>query len=418
MFRIAPLVVAAALALAAAPEVVSANTIPAFARKYGVSCALCHAPVPHLTAFGERFAANGFEMVPGEATHDTVATGDPLLRLPRTLPLAVRMDLYAGAFTREQPGQPAADLQTPWVIKLLSGGQVSHKISYYAYFLLTERGDVGGLEDAYVQFTDVGGTGISLIAGQFQVSDPMFKRELRLSYEDYQQFRVRVGEATPDLTYDRGLMAMMSPWDGADFSVQLVNGQGLNSANSNRRFDNNTPKNVGLRFSQTFDFVRVGGFGYAGSERSSGVSNRTLIYGPDASVELGTRGLLNAQFLRRLDDDPFFGSCSAGSPCPGGLTTPYSTTVDAAFAEALFWPEGPAGRFTLTGSYNWVYADRPVISLRLGEQDTSPGYLRRYSAVSGGVHYVLRRNVRLMGELGWDFERDQGRLIAGTVVAF
>ncbi|MDE3129269.1 MAG: hypothetical protein KGL38_14760, partial [Gemmatimonadota bacterium] len=157
---------------------------------------------------------------------------------------------------------------------------------------------------------------------------------------------------------------------------------------------------------------------YTGSERSAGVGNLTRIYGPDATVELGTKGLLNAQFLRRLDDDPFFGSCSASAPCPGGVTTPYSTTVDAAFAEALFWPDGPAGRYILSGSYNWVYADRPVIALGLGEQDTPPGYLRRYSAASGGLHYLLRRNVRLMGELGWDFERDQGRLILGTVLAF
>ena len=409
---------AAALALLALPQTAAANNIPAFARKYRVSCALCHAPVPHLTAFGEKFAANGFEMVPGEPPRDTIKTGDPLLQLQNTLPLAVRMDLYAGAFSNVKPGQVAADLQTPWVIKLLSGGQVGHGISYYAYFLLTERGEVAGLEDAFIQFSDLFNSGVDLLVGQFQLSDPIFKRELRLSYEDYQQFRVRVGEATPDLTYDRGVMALMSPWEGADLAVQLVNGQGLNAASANRQYDGNTAKNVGVRFSQKFDFVRVGGYGYAGSERSSGADNLTRVYGPDASVELGTKAVVNAQFLRRLDDDPFFGSCSAVAPCPGGRTEPFSTTVDAAFAEALFWPEGPGGRFTLVGTYNWVNADQPVISLRLGEQATPPGYATRYSAASGGLHYVLRRNVRLMSELGWDFERDQGRLIVGTVLAF
>lgn len=417
MPRVTRIAAVVAFALLAVPEFAAAK-IPAFARKYGVSCALCHAPVPHLTAFGEQFAANGFEMAPGEAPRDTINTGDPLLRLQNTLPLAIRMDMYAAAFSNTKAGQTAADFQTPWVIKLLSGGQVADKISYYAYFLLTERGEVAGLEDAYLQFTDVANTGVSLIVGQFQVSDPMFKRELRLSYEDYQQFRVRVGEATPDLTYDRGLMAMMSPWEGADFSVQLVNGQGLDAATSDRQFDHNTPKNVAVRFSQKWKFLRVGGFGYNGVERSAGVDNLTSIYGPDATIELGSYGKLNAQFLRRLDDDPFFSSCSVGSPCPVGITTPYSTTVDAAFAEATFWPQGPAGRLFFTSSYNWVNADRPVISLRLGEQSTAPGYLKRYDAVSGGVHYLLKRNIRLMGEVGWDFQRDQGRFIAGTVLAF
>ncbi|MCC7194286.1 MAG: hypothetical protein IT356_01890 [Gemmatimonadaceae bacterium] len=416
MLRTARLAVLAAIAIGV-PAVASAK-IPAFARKYSVSCALCHAPIPHLNTFGEKFAANGFQMAPGEAPRDTIDTGDPLLTLPRSLPLAIRMDYFAAAYTKGRSGGPQADFQTPWVIKLLSGGLLAHNISYYTYFLLTERGEVAGLEDAYLQFTDVGGTGINVIAGQFTVSDPLFKREIRLSYEDYQAYRVRVGEATPDLTYDRGVMASLSPWEGADFSVQVVNGQGLNTASSSRQFDRNTPKNVAVRLSQEFGPLRIGGFAYTGSESSDGASNATRIYGPDASLDLGTKARVNAQFLRRLDDDPFFGSCSASSPCPGGATSSFGTTVDAAFGEVLFWPQGQSGRFVLTGSYNWVSSDRPVISLRLGEQDTPARYLRRYNAVSGGLHYVLRRNIRLTSELGWDFEQNRGRLIGGTVLAF
>ena len=408
----------ALLTLLAVPASASAGNIPAFARKYGVTCALCHAPVPRLTAFGEKFAANGFEMVPGEPPRDTINTGDPQLRLQNTVPLAVRMDMYAAAYSNTKPQQGAADLQTPWVIKLLSGGQVADHISYYAYFLLTERGDVAGLEDAYIQFTDVGHTGLSFIVGQFQVSDPIFKRELRLSYEDYQQYRVRVGEASPDLTYDRGVMAMYSPWEGADWSVSVVNGHGLNTADVNRQFDANTPKNVVGRISQKFGPVRIGGLGYSGIERSAGFDNSLAVYGPDATVELGSIAVLNGQFLRRLDSNPFYGSCSTAAPCPGDVTTPYSTTVDAAFAEATIFPNGPTSRLYFTGSYNWVYSSRPVISLRLGEQASGPGYLSKYNVMSAGVHYWFLRNVRLMGELGYDFQLDQGRLIAGTVLAF
>jgi hypothetical protein len=42
-----------------------AEAIPAFARKYGVSCQMCHDPVPRLNAAGEAFAANGFQFAPG-----------------------------------------------------------------------------------------------------------------------------------------------------------------------------------------------------------------------------------------------------------------------------------------------------------------------------------------------------------------
>lgn len=392
--------------------------IPAFARKYGLSCVVCHAPAPRLTAAGEEFAGNGFEFQVGEEPRDTIATGDPLLRLLRTIPLAVRIDVYAQLLSNKQGAQASSDLQTPWVIKLLSGGQIADKVSYYTYFLLTERGEVAGLEDAYVQFTDLGGSGISLLVGQFQISDPMFKRELRLQYEDYQPYRVRVGEARADLTYDRGLMAVYSPWSGGDLAVEVVNGRGLNPASTARQYDSDNGKTGLLRFSQELGPVRVGAFGYAGSERSAGVRNRVTMWGPDATIALGARTEVNVQYVRRHDDDPFYGSCTVASPCPGGSTRPFETTVNSAFAEATFSPQGPAGRLFFSALYNWVDADAPVVSLRLGEQATAPGYLSRYETGALGVHYMYRRNVRFMTEAGWDFQRDQFRLITGTTLAF
>src|SRR5690606_15708554 len=44
----------------------TAEAIPAFARKYRVTCSVCHTTAPALNAFGEQFAGNGFEFVPGE----------------------------------------------------------------------------------------------------------------------------------------------------------------------------------------------------------------------------------------------------------------------------------------------------------------------------------------------------------------
>lgn len=131
MRRLATVVV---LTLLATPVALLANgsdeRIPAFARKYRVSCALCHSPIPRLTAIGEQFTANGFEFAPGQEERDTVATGDPLLRLQNNLPLAVRYDAYMMALSRRSGGQVVVDQQLPWVMKLLSGGQVGRKISY------------------------------------------------------------------------------------------------------------------------------------------------------------------------------------------------------------------------------------------------------------------------------------------------
>lgn len=411
-------VTASALAVLLLAPFSRADAIPAFARKYGISCSTCHFPVPRLNAFGERFAENGFEFAPGEPARDTIATGDPLLRLQRNIPLAVRLDAYLTALSRRYGGQVVVDQQLPWTVKVLSGGQVADRISYYVYFLASERGDIAGLEDAYIQFTDVGGSSVDILAGQFQVSDPLFKRELRLEYEDYQAYRVRVGDTRADLTYDRGVMALWSPRDGTDLALQVVNGQGLRAASAQRQYDADGFKNVALRLSQDIGPLRLGVFGYYGEERADGSTSRIRVLGPDGTLPLGSIGELNFQLLRRWDADPFLGSCSPATPCPGGATAPFATTVDAAMAELVFWPTGPNGRWYATGLLNWIESDDPVVSLRLGEEETAPGFVDRYRTGSLGLHYLLRRNVRLLGEGGWDFDRDQARLVTGFSLAF
>lgn len=404
------------IALAALP--LDAFAIPAFARKYRVSCSMCHQPVPRLTPFGETFAGNGFEMAVGEEPRDTIATGDPLLRLTNTLPLAVRFEAYQRMYSGRKTGESTLDQQTPWIVKVLSGGQVADKVSYYMYFLATERGEVAGLEDAYVQFTDIKGSGVSLIVGQFQVSDPAFKRELRLFYDDYQPYRVKVGHIASDLTYDRGLMALWSPRDGTDITAEMVTGEGLNKANSARQFDTDNNKNFALRVSQDVGPLRVGLFGYTGKQSDAGESSTMKVFGPDATIPLGSFGELNVQALRRWDSNPFLGTCSIAAPCAGGRTAPFSTTVDAAMAEVVLWPQGPAGRWFISGLMNYVDADAPVVSLRIGEQGDDPATVSKYSTGTMGLHYILRRNVRLTGEGTWDFERERARLIAGINLAF
>jgi hypothetical protein len=396
-----------ALTLALLP--VDAEAIPAFARKYRTTCATCHAPFPRLTPFGETFAANGFVM-PGATPMDTIATGDPLLTLMRDVPLAIRFDAYIQAQSKARGGRVVADLQTPWLLKLLSGGEVADDISYYFYFFLAERGEVAGVEDAYLQFTDIGGSGVSVIAGQFQVSDPLFKRELRLEYEDYQPYRFRVGEARADLAYDRGFMAFFSPREGTDVVLQLVNGVGLTEGGARRQYDIDDPKTFAARLSQDAGPLRLGGFLYAGREAHGDVDNDILYFGPDATLALGARAELNLQYLRRVDENPFF------LPVPPGD----DVTVDAAFAELLLFPKGPTGRTTVTALFNWVDADAAVFSIGgVGlPDDPGGGLLQEYQYGAVGLQYLHRRNVRFTGEIGWDFSAERARFVTGVVTAF
>jgi hypothetical protein len=399
--RAAVLIAAAALLLVPA----HADAIPAFARKYNVSCNLCHSPAPRLNAFGEQFAANGFELVPGEEATDTVATGDDMLRLLRRIDLALRLDAYATLSRPTGRERAGLDLQTPYNIKLLSGGVIADGISYYMYFFLTERGEVSGLEDAYIQFTDLFGSGVTAMVGQFQVSDPLFKRELRLPYEDYHAYRVRVGAARADLTYDRGLMLMTSPWAGGDLTFMAVNGQGLRAAGADRLYDRDHLLNLAVRYSQELGPVRVGAFGYRGRERAGGLEDRIVMWGPDATITVAAAEL-NVQYVRREDSNPLL---VAGGP---------GADVDAGFAELILGPYGADSRIYLTALYNVVRASRPLLSLRVGEQDDAAGFLQRYETLSGGAHYLLHRNVRLLAEAGWDFEVERPRLTAGFTLAW
>jgi hypothetical protein len=378
----------AAVVLACAPR---AEAIPAFARRYQFSCSTCHSPVPRLKPFGEAFAARGFRLEdpsqePPRATYDT---GDPTLRLLREVPLAIRAEGYA---SWKHDAAAEVDGEWPWAFKVLSGGPLSEKISYYAYFIM-EKGGVEGLEDAYLQFNKPFGLPFNLLAGQFQVSDPLFKRELRLERFDYEIFRTRVGNSPITLTYDRGIVAGWTFPGAIDSVFQVVNGNGIDHADDEDNFDNDGPKNVSLRLARVFaDKVRVGVFSYWGTSDLGDASNRTYYLGPDAVVTFSDRLQLNLQYLERRDDNPLF----TGASGPDWETR-------GGFAELVYLPRGADGPYALAALYNKVSSDDVAA---------------RRETVSGTLNYLLARNIRAMVEAGRDIEHKAGRLSLGISAAF
>ena len=126
--------------------------MPAFARKYQMSCKTCHAPFPKLKPYGEEFAANGFTLKDKEAPRYFADTGDEKVSLIRDLPFALRLEGFASL---NNGNGRTLDLSTPYLIKLLSGGELFRSVSYYFYFFFSERGKVAGLEDAFLMFNDV-----------------------------------------------------------------------------------------------------------------------------------------------------------------------------------------------------------------------------------------------------------------------
>lgn len=374
--------------LASATMATDALAIPAFARKYDMSCTTCHAPFPKLKPFGEEFAGNGFQLIGQEPPRYLRETGDDQLTLMREFPLAIRFE----AFGRWLPQTAKrTDLQTPYGIKLLSGGQIAKDVSYYLYFFMGERGEVAGLEDAFIMFNNVFGTQLDVTVGQFQSSDPLFKRELRLSFEDYEIYRVKPGLSETNLTYDRGLIFSYGFSTGTDVVLEVLNGNGIGPADGAKNFDADLLKNVMLRVSQDAgEHVRVGAFGYAGSEKLYGVQNDIRMFGPDVTVTVGPFEL-NAQALRRIDDHPYF------------LSPRRESTTDGGFAELLYMPEDDRSRWYVGALYNHVTSDLAGLDYRT-------------ASLTGG--YLLGRNLRLMAEYGLDLENTAHRMTVGIVAAF
>ncbi|MDY6978908.1 MAG: hypothetical protein SV201_03455 [Pseudomonadota bacterium] len=296
-----------------------ANAMPAFARDYKMSCATCHAAFPKLNEFGESFAASNFRLPNWK--DNTVVTGDDMLALAKTPPVAFRAQAFAQARDAEaidvstgESTEVDSDFQSPYLIKILSSAPLSEHITYYFYAIFAEKGGNGEtvVEDAWFSHDAVFGTDVSMMLGQFQVSDLMFPRETRLTFQDYMPYRMA------GITYDRGVIFDTSAGP-VDLAVGLVNGNGISEnltinspgyQRSDHLFDNDTSKAVFGRIGGDIGPVSAGLFGYSGQQKNAitdvdnpagtGSGNRQTdknIVGLDFNGKLGNKTYWFAQAL-------------------------------------------------------------------------------------------------------------------------
>lgn len=357
--------------------------IPAFARKYGFSCEVCHAPIPHLKDFGEEFMSNGYQIPDKEPARAYKDTGDPLLLLQRELPLAIRFDGY---LSYEPNSEITSDIRAPYVMKILSGGNISKSISYYTYFLLTEEGKVG-LEDGYLSFNNIFNLPVSIVFGQYRVSDPIKPSELRMTFEDYKIYKFKVGESSANLSYDRGIMATLTTKIGTEIVLQIINGSGIETPEV---FDNDSNKNFAWRIAQNFDNLKIGLTGYWGKEEKNGNFNNLSYLGPDLKIKAPRIEAL-IQFLQRWDTNPLFQKEGK------------KLRSEAWLGEIIFSPYGENGRWFLVFLYN-----------RLRSQFNPIDYHR----ATFNISYLIRRNLKWMNEFSYDMDKDKHRFSTGFVVAF
>ncbi|MDV3237841.1 MAG: hypothetical protein LOY58_03200 [Gammaproteobacteria bacterium] len=254
----------------------TAWAMPEFARRYNISCAACHSAFPRLNKFGEEFVANNMRLPHWKDS--TAKIGDDRLALPAYPPFAVRAQAYTQArdgksidpLTGETDAS-TTDFQSPYLVKILSSAPLSDYITYYFYAILAEKGANGEalVEDAWFRHSDIFGTGIGMQLGQFQLSDLMFPREIRMPFQDYMVYRMA------GITYDRGVLfdRDIGPVEAA---FGLVNGNGItDNLNINspgyrrpdKLFDNDNSKTAFGRIGTDIGPVNVGLFGLTGKQR-------------------------------------------------------------------------------------------------------------------------------------------------------
>jgi len=371
--------------------------IPAFARKYNMTCKTCHTPFPSLKAYGNDFAGNGFQLADKDAPRYYVDTGDEELSLIRDFPLAARLEGY---ITYNQENSEQSDFYAPVLFKILTGGAITNDISYYVYYIL-ESGEVGKIEDAWFMFNNLFGSELDFTIGQFQVCDPLFKRELRLTRDDYYIYKVKPGNSLVDLTYDRGIILGYGFDAGTDVVVEVVNGSGIGEQFISGTFDNDKYKNFFGRISQDAgDNFRIGAMGYWGKEEQESPNgppqinystNELWMLGGDATINFDPLEL-NLQYVERNDDNPnfYYGEKIA-------------IKTRGAFGELIFRPEGDESKWYAVGLFNWIESDQTDINLK-----------------QLGIHfgYVLRRNIRLVAEYSQNFTLEYGTIGLGFITAF
>jgi hypothetical protein len=384
--------------------------IPAFARKYNMTCKTCHTQFPALKDFGDEFAGNGFIFKDQDAPRYFVDTGDPELSLIRDIPLALRLEGYV---TYNNKNTEQSDFTAPYLLKLLSGGSIAPDVAYYFYFFFSERGNVSGIEDAFIMFNDLFGSELDIYFGQFQVSDPLFKRELRLTFDDYEIYKTKVGNSRINLAYDRGIMLTYGFETGTDITLQVLNGTGIGSANVFRNFDNDKYKNFMGRVSQNIgEYLRIGGFGYWGKQEhqvyiseSSGYvnpANLTLMFGGDATFSVDPFEL-NLQYVERSDDNPYFlHEYNIGNINNNKVKT------RGGFAELIFRPKGDDSKWYSALLYNYVESDNHELDRTL----------RNHESLALHLGYMLRRNIRLVTEYSHNFTDEYGKFSVGFISAF
>ncbi|HEX2694752.1 MAG TPA: hypothetical protein VHP61_03290 [Acidobacteriota bacterium] len=372
----------------------TALAIPAFARKYGFNCNMCHVAFPKLNDWGQRFRDNGYQ-TPGQAGLEKTVfeTG---------IPLAVRTTVGYSTYGN---GKGTAAGFHIYGLDLLAAGALHKNISFF--FVYTPRIDepaadftgpgngdnpaqLAAIESANVVFSNLIRDKLNLRIGRFEPGFQLLSSK-RLYYvlQPYENYNFAGSGNSFDFSANHiGIEATGRFKPGLKYALGYINGSGANP-------DNNKFNDVYFALSKTFGpgegqsaGQRFGVFGYLGWQPTdftdpvvspvgdiSGHDNRSFTrIGGDMSLNWKTLNL-QAMAFRGVDNRAF------------NEIDPTSSYRFWGGVVELSWAALANNRLVGSLMYNWV---RPPGDYGVHRVDAYSAlaryYLGSWSAVNVALH--------------------------------
>ena len=291
------------------------DAIPAFARKYGFNCNMCHTAFVKLNDFGQRFRDNGYQ-IPGQVG------GEMNVFEGRVPPLAVRtLGGWSLKSSETRGHNTSTNSFDVFGLDLLAAGVLHRNVSFLLVYkpridepAATSAGTGDGsnpsqiatLESVNLVFSNIIPDLLNLRAGRFEPGyheiSSLRSYYILQPYEIYQFLSPEVNFSFGDTQL--GIEATGHSKCGCKYALGVVNGSGGNP-------DNNKFKDLYLDLSKTLMAgtgqsagQRIGAFGYFGWENVSPINSAETKpfyrFGGDISLNWKTLNL-QAFFLQGID---------------------------------------------------------------------------------------------------------------------
>jgi len=302
----------------------TALAIPAFARKYGYNCNMCHVAFPKLNDWGQRFRDNGYQ-TPGQAGLEKTV-------FETAIPLAIRT---TAGYSIYHSGEGTTSGFHLYGLDLLAAGVLHKNISFL--FVYTPRVDepaadftgpgngdnpaqLAAIESANVVFSNIIRDKLNLRIGRFEPGfQLMSSKRLYYILQPFEVYGFVGSRNSYDFSANHiGIEATGRFKPGLKYALGFINGSGANP-------DNNRFADLYFALSKTFGRgegqsagQRFGVFGYLGWQPAdpgepivsplgdaAGQNNRNFYrLGGDISLNWKTFNL-QAMAFRGVDDMAF-----------------------------------------------------------------------------------------------------------------